>query len=222
MSNIIKLYQQIFGTGSMEAQEAEYFPPENLEPLKAYLRSVLNEQRYFIVTGNCLEDKRKSQLARELGVSRQCVSEMFYLAIKQLKAKPTLLRYYLLPNRDLLEMLMHLLAENSDQKHRLELQELVIKGLEDELRGEVNLATVEVEKLLELNIEKLGLSTRPRNCLSRYGIRTVRKLFDMQPDELLALKSFGHNSYDEVIEKAKELVALRPELTGKVTLLKES
>jgi len=58
---------------------------------------------------------------------------------------------------------------------------------------------------LELPIEALDLSERPRNCLRRAQIQTVGELVDQTADELLNITNFGQKSLDEVAAKLDEL-----------------
>ena len=58
---------------------------------------------------------------------------------------------------------------------------------------------------LELPIEALDLSERPRNCLRRAQIKTVRELIERTPDDLLNITNFGQKSLEEVIAKLDEL-----------------
>ena len=58
---------------------------------------------------------------------------------------------------------------------------------------------------LELPIEALDLSERPRNCLRRAQIQTVGELVTQTPDELLNITNFGQKSLDEVTAKLDEL-----------------
>lgn len=57
---------------------------------------------------------------------------------------------------------------------------------------------------LELSVDELDLSERPRNCLRRARIETIGQLLSQSPEELLALTNFGQKSLDEVIEKLDE------------------
>jgi DNA-directed RNA polymerase subunit alpha len=54
---------------------------------------------------------------------------------------------------------------------------------------------------LELAIEDLDLSERPRNCLKRAQINTVGELLTKSEDDLLAITNFGQKSLDEILEK---------------------
>ncbi|HUG32337.1 MAG TPA: DNA-directed RNA polymerase subunit alpha [Acidimicrobiia bacterium] len=58
---------------------------------------------------------------------------------------------------------------------------------------------------LELPIEALDLSERPRNCLRRAQIKTVGELVERTSDDLLNITNFGQKSLDEVIVKLDEL-----------------
>jgi DNA-directed RNA polymerase subunit alpha len=58
---------------------------------------------------------------------------------------------------------------------------------------------------LDLPIEALDLSERPRNCLRRAQIETVGELVLKTPDELLNITNFGQKSLDEVTAKLDEL-----------------
>jgi DNA-directed RNA polymerase subunit alpha len=54
---------------------------------------------------------------------------------------------------------------------------------------------------MDLPIEDLDLSERPRNCLKRAQVDTIGQLLEKTEDDLLAVTNFGQKSLDEVIEK---------------------
>ncbi len=89
-----------------------------------------------------------------------------------------------------LRALVQLVEEMSDEPQGLELGEAaqVASGGPD----------------LELPIEDLELSERPRNCLKRAQVNTVGELLQKSEDDLLAITNFGQKSLDEVIEKLDE------------------
>ena len=58
---------------------------------------------------------------------------------------------------------------------------------------------------LDLPIEALDLSERPRNCLRRAQVKTVGELVGRTSDDLLNITNFGQKSLDEVIAKLDEL-----------------
>ena len=86
--------------------------------------------------------------------------------------------------------LVGLVAEMSDEPQGLEL-------------GDVSLA-ISGSPDLDLPIEDLDLSERPRNCLKRAQVNTVGELVDKSPDDLLAITNFGQKSLDEVLQKLDE------------------
>jgi DNA-directed RNA polymerase subunit alpha len=57
---------------------------------------------------------------------------------------------------------------------------------------------------VDLPIEDLDLSERPRNCLKRAQVNTVGELLDKTEDDLLAITNFGQKSLDEVVQKLDE------------------
>ena len=57
---------------------------------------------------------------------------------------------------------------------------------------------------LDLRIEELDLSERPRNCLKRAQINTIGELVERTEDELLGITNFGQKSLDEVIQRLDE------------------
>jgi DNA-directed RNA polymerase subunit alpha len=89
-----------------------------------------------------------------------------------------------------LRALVQLVEEMSDQPQGLELTDVTTgtAGSPD----------------LELPIEDLDLSERPRNCLKRAQVNTVGELLRKTEDDLLAITNFGQKSLDEVIEKLDE------------------
>jgi DNA-directed RNA polymerase subunit alpha len=91
---------------------------------------------------------------------------------------------------DTLRALVTLVAEMSDQPQGLEL-------------GEVSGAATGSPDL-DLPIEDLDLSERPRNCLKRAQVNTVGELLEKTEDDLLAITNFGQKSLDEVIQKLDE------------------
>ena len=58
---------------------------------------------------------------------------------------------------------------------------------------------------LDLPIEALDLSERPRNCLRRAQIKTVGELVERTSDDLLNITNFGQKSLEEVTAKLDEL-----------------
>ncbi len=58
---------------------------------------------------------------------------------------------------------------------------------------------------LDLPIEALDLSERPRNCLRRAQVKTVGELVQKSEDDLLNITNFGQKSLEEVIAKLDEL-----------------
>ena len=58
---------------------------------------------------------------------------------------------------------------------------------------------------LDLPIEALDLSERPRNCLRRAQIQTVGELVVKSEEELLNITNFGQKSLEEVVAKLDEL-----------------
>jgi DNA-directed RNA polymerase subunit alpha len=89
-----------------------------------------------------------------------------------------------------LRSLVDLLASLSEEPKGLELGELID-------------STVSSPDL-DLPIEDLDLSERPRNCLKRAQINTVGELLTKTEDDLLNITNFGQKSLDEVKEKLDE------------------
>jgi DNA-directed RNA polymerase subunit alpha len=91
---------------------------------------------------------------------------------------------------DTLRSLVSLVAEMSDAPQGLELGEVssISSGSPD----------------LDLPIEDLDLSERPRNCLKRAQVNTVGELVEKTIDDLMAITNFGQKSLDEVIQKLDE------------------
>ncbi len=91
---------------------------------------------------------------------------------------------------DTLRSLMSLVAEMSDAPQGLEL-------------GDVG-AAAGGSPDLDLPIEDLDLSERPRNCLKRAQVNTIGELVQKNEDDLLAITNFGQKSLDEVLQKLDE------------------
>jgi DNA-directed RNA polymerase subunit alpha len=91
---------------------------------------------------------------------------------------------------DTMRSLMGLVADMSEAPQGLELGDLsaVSSGSPD----------------LDLPIEELDLSERPRNCLKRAQVNTVGELVEKTHDDLLAITNFGQKSLDEVLQKLDE------------------
>jgi DNA-directed RNA polymerase subunit alpha len=69
--------------------------------------------------------------------------------------------------------------------------------------GEVSTVTAGSPDL-DLPIEDLDLSERPRNCLKRAQVNTIGELLMKTDDDLLAITNFGQKSLDEVKAKLDE------------------
>lgn len=91
---------------------------------------------------------------------------------------------------DTLRSLFSLVADMSDQPQGLSLGETSALG-----SGSPD---------LDLPIEELELSERPRNCLKRAQVNTIGELVMQTEDDLLAITNFGQKSLDEVIQKLDE------------------
>jgi DNA-directed RNA polymerase subunit alpha len=89
-----------------------------------------------------------------------------------------------------LRSLVGLVADMSDSPQGLEL-------------GDVSSASTGSPDL-DLPIEDLDLSERPRNCLKRAQVNTVGELVQKTVDDLLAITNFGQKSLDEVLQKLDE------------------
>ncbi len=91
---------------------------------------------------------------------------------------------------DTLRTLVSLVADLEDEPMGLEL-------------GEVG-TTTSGSPDLDLRIEDLDLTERPRNCLKRAQINTIGELVDRTLDDLLNITNFGQKSLDEVLQKLDE------------------
>lgn len=83
----------------------------------------------------------------------------------------------------------------------------LIARLEEEPEGlelTAPVAATPISGGIDLIIEDLDLSERPRNCLKRAQVNTVAELLSKSEDDLLAITNFGQKSLDEVIEKLDE------------------
>jgi len=89
-----------------------------------------------------------------------------------------------------LRSLITLVAEMSDAPRALELGDVGALG-----SGSPD---------LDLAIEELDLSERPRNCLKRAQVNTVGELVNKTEEDLLAITNFGQKSLDEVLVKLDE------------------
>jgi DNA-directed RNA polymerase subunit alpha len=91
---------------------------------------------------------------------------------------------------DTLRKLVDLVAELSEQPRGLELGEIA--------------SPTSTSPDLDLAIEELDLSERPRNCLKRARVDTIGQLVQKSEDDLLAITNFGSKSLEEVIQKLDE------------------
>ena len=83
----------------------------------------------------------------------------------------------------------------------------LIASIGDEVQGLVLgevASTANTSPDLDLPIEDLDLSERPRNCLKRAQVNTVGELLTKTEDDLLNITNFGQKSLDEVKQKLDE------------------
>src|SRR5918995_344055 len=98
---------------------------------------------------------------------------------------------------DTLRSLVSLVADMSEEPQGLELGELAITSA-----GSPD---------LDLPIEDLDLSERPRNCLKRAQVNSVGELVQKTEDDLLAITNFGQKSLAEgIVTTEAKAKALRP------------
>ncbi|MDY7100787.1 MAG: DNA-directed RNA polymerase subunit alpha [Actinomycetota bacterium] len=88
-----------------------------------------------------------------------------------------------------LQSLVQLVAEMSEEPQGLEL---------------IDKAEPAQRRDLDVPIEDLDLSERPRNCLKRAQVNSIGELIEKSEDDLLAITNFGQKSLDEVIAKLDE------------------
>jgi len=91
---------------------------------------------------------------------------------------------------DTLRKLVELVAELADEPRGLELGEIA--------------SPTSTSPDLDLAIEELDLSERPRNCLKRARVDTIGQLVQKSEDDLLAITNFGSKSLEEVLQKLDE------------------
>ncbi len=89
-----------------------------------------------------------------------------------------------------LRALVQLIEEMSDEPQGLQLGEAI------------QVATGGPD--MDLSIDALELSERPRNCLKRAQVNTVGELLQKSEMDLLAITNFGQKSLDEVLFKLDE------------------
>jgi DNA-directed RNA polymerase subunit alpha len=90
---------------------------------------------------------------------------------------------------DTLRSLVSLVADLTEEPRGLELGDLAPSTTSPDL---------------ELPIEELELSERPRNCLKRARVDTIGQLVQKTEDDLLAITNFGSKSLEEVLQKLDE------------------
>ena len=56
----------------------------------------------------------------------------------------------------------------------------------------------------EESLLTLGLSTRPYNCLIKYGIRTIKELTSMSKLKLSSMRNLGEKSYKEILDTVEK------------------
>ena len=89
-----------------------------------------------------------------------------------------------------LRSLVDLVANLSDEPKGLELGEVIQAGASS--------------PDLDIAIEELDLSERPRNCLKRAQVNTIGELLQKTEDDLLNITNFGQKSLDEVKQTLDE------------------
>ncbi len=89
-----------------------------------------------------------------------------------------------------LRALVQLIEEMSDEPQGLQLGEAI------------QVATGGPD--MDLSIDALELSERPRNCLKRAQVNTIGELLQKSEMDLLAITNFGQKSLDEVVSKLDE------------------
>jgi DNA-directed RNA polymerase subunit alpha len=89
-------------------------------------------------------------------------------------------------------------------EHFSVIQEFEKYLVEEEIFVEDVIEEEEEVKVVEINIEELGLSSRSLNALYKHNITTLSQLSELSIDEIKSINNLGVKSQTEIIEKLQE------------------
>ena len=71
--------------------------------------------------------------------------------------------------------------------------------------GEFGSAVEKTSDIMDTSIGKMDFSVRSYNCLKRAGIETLRDLVSKSEEDLMAVRSMGRKSLEEIVEKLSKM-----------------
>ncbi|WP_445436011.1 DNA-directed RNA polymerase subunit alpha [Candidatus Borreliella tachyglossi] len=78
---------------------------------------------------------------------------------------------------------------------------LPLMNFEDKVIHSIENSELKDSDLLDMSVEKLDLSVRSLNCLTKENVKTLGELISKSSDELSRARNFGKKSLEEIIEK---------------------
>lgn len=168
-----------------------YFTPRELRVLELYYKA-----------GMTLEETGK-----ELGVTRERISQVCMKLIRKIVNKPVLMNYIFIGinlSKHIESVKDRKLRETSEathlvlELHKLNEQAAVIIQRYNEILPEVKATSSNVP------LEELNLSIRTYNCLRRNEIHTLSDLLALEDTDILKMRNMGRKSSHEIREKVKQ------------------
>jgi DNA-directed RNA polymerase alpha subunit len=97
--------------------------------------------------------------------------------------------------------------EEGKERSRLELENAILRSKLKNFMPEKDFMNPpeEPEPPKDLLIDDLELSVRSFNCLCRAGLRDVKDLSKISKEQLMKVRNLGRKSYEEVLEKLREV-----------------
>lgn len=164
----------------IEKEQSKCEIPMDLEKsARIALDSALDDRQRNVLMERIVEAKTLAECSEKFSVSREMVRSIEARALRKLRRRPAVYLF------------IYGVEEYKRRKHE---QEEFRKLRIDQ----------KAAKYGDCSIDMLGLSTRSYNALTRNGIWTINKLFELiqeEDDKILEIRGIGFRSANEIIEK---------------------
>lgn len=176
--------------------EAQKNRPADFTETLAYLLAGMSDKQQEVIKARFADGKTLRQEGERLGVSRERVRQIEQKALSYLR-HPMRQRYLRLGVRGVI-------AQEVEAARKQE-GEAVATAMARDIEHHNEKIDLNDAAASSMSIDRLGLSVRAQNCLSRRGCATVYDILRLTPEEFWKTRNLGAVTGTEIIKKLEKL-----------------